>query len=78
MDGRTDGQTEAMGKTICLPTLAGGRHNNLYSAYRVNLFIFQNEKYYQNLSNTAVKTCGNCFGNTILVAKRKEEFYING
>ena len=26
-DRQTDGQTDARGKTICLPTLAGGRHN---------------------------------------------------
>ena len=25
---QTDPQTDARGKTICLPTLAGGRHNN--------------------------------------------------
>ena len=27
-DGPTDRRTDARGKTICLPTLAGGRHNN--------------------------------------------------
>ena len=26
-DGRTDRQTDTRGKTICLPTLTGGRHN---------------------------------------------------
>ena len=29
-DRRTDRQTDARGKTICLPTLAGGRHNELH------------------------------------------------
>ena len=27
MDGQTDGQTDARGKTICLPTLSGGDIN---------------------------------------------------
>ena len=27
-DRQTDRPTDARGKTICLPTLAGGRHNN--------------------------------------------------
>ena len=26
-DRQTDGRTDARGKTICLPTLSGGRHN---------------------------------------------------
>ena len=28
-DGQTDRHTDARGKTICHPTLAGGRHKNM-------------------------------------------------
>ena len=37
-DGQTDRHTDARGKTICLPTLAGGRHNfNLHEKSFITL-----------------------------------------
>ena len=62
-DPQTHRHTDARGKTICLPTLAGGRHNKSNQISKLQLRFIALSLVYSLVSNSyklSVKLCFKC------------------